>query len=212
MRKFLTVCLFVLCLGTASEAQNVGFIGRRFIVNADLRLSPALTLPNFISNEGKYWHFNYNFSPGFEIIAGQKITVGPYFNFFTTAFRFNDYYDLTAMGAGAFFKIYLGKNAVAPLGRYFRVQFDWFSYNYKRQGVDNISPSEREHIFGVKLEYGRDFILCQRLKLNYGFFLGATTAGYNFFDYDMIIQETAKTRILAHYAVGLKLGIGFVAF
>lgn len=210
MRKFLTVCLFVLCLGTASEAQNVGFIGRRFIVNADLSLSPAFTLPNFISNEGKYWHFNYNFSPGFEIIAGQKITVGPYFNFFTTAFRSKDYYDLTAMGAGAFFKIYLGKNAVAPLGRYFRVQFDWFSYNYKRQGVDNISP--REHIFGVKIEYGRDFILCQRLKLNYGFFLGATTAGYNFFDYDMIIQETAKTRILAHYAVGLKLGIGFVAF
>ena len=70
MRKFLTVCLFVLCLGTASEAQNVGFIGRRFIVNADLSLSPAFTLPNFISNEGKYWHFNFlRFYCAFPILA-----------------------------------------------------------------------------------------------------------------------------------------------
>lgn len=212
MRKFLTVCLFVLCLGTASEAQNVGFIGRRVIVNADLSLSPAFTLPNFISNEGKYWHFNYNFSPGFEIIAGQKITVGPYFNFFTTAFRSKDYYDLTAMGAGAFFKIYLGKNAVAPLGRYFRVQFDWFSFNYKLQDVENALPSERENSFGVKLEYGRDFVLCQRLKLNYGFFLGATMSGYKFFDFHYDVVENAKTRVLENYCIGLKLGIGFVAF
>lgn len=221
MRKILAICLLFICFATVSEAQNIGFIGRRVIVNAELSLSPSFTLPNIISNDGKYWHFNYSLSPGFEFIAGKKITVGPYFNFFTTAFESSDYmngnyglsyYDLTALGAGAYFKIYFGKNAVAPLGRYFRFQFDWFSYNYKRQGVDNISPSEREHIFGVKIEYGRDFILCQRLKLNYGFFFGATTAGYNFFDYDMIIQETAKTRILAHYAVGLKFGIGFVAF
>lgn len=221
MRKILAICFFFICFASVSEAQNIGFIGRRVIVNAELSLSPSFTLPNIISNDGKYWHFNYNLSPGFEFIAGKKITVGPYFNFFTTAFKSSDYmngiydmayYDLTALGAGAYFKIYFGKNAVAPLGRYFRFQFDWFSYNYKRQGVVNVTPSEREHIFGVKLEYGRDFILCQRLKLNYGFFLGATTAGYRFFDYDMEIQETAKTRILAHYAVGLKFGIGFVAF
>ena len=147
------------------------------------------------------------------------------------------YGNIIAHGFNAYYKQYVG-NRFAPLGHYFKFIFDGFFYHYKMDtegiqiGILNTTQDPYEeiienkgNIFGLKIEYGYDFILLNRLKLTLGASLGTTFGGYKvpfarIKDSSAIYYEEstlrydnyARTRILGAYCFGLKLGIGFIPF
>ncbi|MDD6185208.1 MAG: M48 family metalloprotease [Bacteroidales bacterium] len=147
------------------------------------------------------------------------------------------YGNIIAHGFNAYYKQYVG-NRFAPLGHYFKFIFDGFFYHYKMdtEGIQigiiegTQEPYEeiienKGNIFGLKIEYGYDFILLNRLKLTLGASLGTTFGGYKvpfarIKDSSAIYYEEstlrydhyARTRILGAYCFGLKLGIGFIPF
>ena len=147
------------------------------------------------------------------------------------------YGNIIAHGFNAYYKQYVG-NRFAPLGHYFKFIFDGFFYHYKMDtegiqiGILNTTQDPYEeiienkgNIFGLKIEYGYDFILLNRLKLTLGASLGTTFGGYKvpfarIKDRSAIYYEEstlqydnyARTRILGAYCFGLKLGIGFIPF
>ena len=150
--------------------------------------------------------------------------------------------DLTAHGFNVYYKQYLG-DGFAPLGHHFKFTFDGFFYHYQMDTLGllyQISPDvtaeEREGIFdnkgclfGMKVEYGYDFVMLNRLKLSLGASIGTTFGGYRapgekirdelpMFDIGhrpdkpLYYDDHARGRILGAYWFGIKLGIGFIAF
>ena len=80
-------------------------------------------------------------------------------------------------------------------------------------------------LFGVKFEYGYDFIVWNRLKLTLGASLGTTFGGYevaftkiknrmsfNYEESTLRYDNYARSRILGAYCFGLKLGVGLIPF
>ena len=81
------------------------------------------------------------------------------------------------------------------------------------------------NIFGLKVEYGYDFIVLNRLKLTLGASLGTTFGGYKvafarikdrsalyYEESTLKYDNYARSRILGAYCFGLKLGVGFIPF
>ncbi len=147
------------------------------------------------------------------------------------------YGNIVAHGFNAFYKQYLG-DRFAPLGHYIKLQFDGFFYHYKmdhegiQMGILTTTQEPFEEIvenngaiFGLKFEYGYDWVLFNRLKLNLGASLGTTFGGYkvmfekmkNKASYyneplDLHYDNYARSRLLGAYCFGVKLGIGFIPF
>ena len=147
------------------------------------------------------------------------------------------YGNVVAHGFNAYYKQYLG-DRFAPLGHYLKFQFDGFFYHYKMDtegllmGIieGTTEPYEeiienKGNLFGMKLEYGYDFILLNRLKLTLGASLGTTFGGYQvafskmkdkaslyYEESTLHYDNYARSRILGAYCFGLKLGIGFIPF
>lgn len=147
------------------------------------------------------------------------------------------YGTIVAHGFNAYYKQYLG-DRFAPLGHYIKFVFDGYFYHYKmdtegnRMGiVENITDPYEEiienkgNLFGMKFEYGYDFVVLNRLKLNIGASVGTTFGGYKVpfktmkkeFDIygggiDAHYDDYARTRILSAYWAGIKIGIGFIPF
>lgn len=145
--------------------------------------------------------------------------------------------NVIAHGFNVYYKNYLG-HRFAPLGHYIKVVFDGFFYHYKMdtEGIQmgilttTTDPYEeiienKGNIFGLKFEYGYDFIVLNRLKLTLGASLGTTFGGYKVMaakikdDFAVYHEESglrydnyARSRILGAYWFGVKLGIGFIAF
>jgi len=155
---------------------------------------------------------------------------------------YTSYYDcpgnITAHGFNVFYKQYVG-DRFAPLGHYFKFIFDGFFYHYKMDATLNqVRPNvgytyaelpdmleNKGSLFGMKVEYGYDFIVLNRLKLTLGASLGTTFGGYkvmaakikNKASYyneplDLQFNDYVRSRILGAYCFGLKLGIGFIPF
>lgn len=147
------------------------------------------------------------------------------------------YGNIVAHGFNAYYKQYLG-DRFAPLGHYLKFQFDGFFYHYKmdhegiQMGILTTTQEPFEEIienngaiFGMKVEYGYDWVLLNRLKLSLGASLGTTFGGYkvmfekmkNKASYyneplDLHYDNYARSRILGAYCFGLKLGISFIPF
>ena len=145
--------------------------------------------------------------------------------------------NVIAHGFNAYYKQYLG-DRFAPLGHYLKFQFDGFFYRYKMDtegllmGIieGTTEPYEeiienKGNLFGMKLEYGYDFILLNRLKLTLGASIGTTFGGYQvafarikdrgslyYEESTLHYDNYARSRILGAYCFGLKLGIGFIPF
>ena len=207
----------------------------------------------------RYLGLNYFLSPSVELIVWKKGTVGAGYNYYNSPFKGTDtrfatpdewgyyytnytlYGNITAHGFNVFYKQYLGKR-FAPLGHYVKFVFDGFFYHYKMNtdGVDISLPTTTQesfaeiienkgNLFGIKAEYGYDFIVLNRLKLNLGASLGTTFGGYrtasasfrkefsifdtgNSSDKPIYFDSFARGRILGAYWFGVKLGIGFIPF
>ena len=151
------------------------------------------------------------------------------------------YGNVTAHGFNAYYKHYFGKG-FAPLGHYLKFTFDGFFYHYKMEteglylGILTTTEEPYEEIienrgsiFGLKIEYGYDFIVWNRLKLTLGASLGTTFGGYRvvnakvhdeFSDFDIgdapnkpiHYDNHARSRILGAYWFGVKLGVGVIPF
>lgn len=145
--------------------------------------------------------------------------------------------NVTAHGFNVYYKHYFG-DGFAPLGHHLKFTFDGFFYHYKMDtaGVylgiltTTQEPFEeiienRGSIFGLKVEYGYDFVVFDRLKLTLGASLGTTFGGYKvaftkmkndisiyYEEPELHYDHYARSRILGAYWFGVKLGVGVIPF
>lgn len=206
----------------------------------------------------RYFGLNYFLSPSVELIAWKKGTVGAGYNYFNSPFIGTDervkvlngdwgYYDygelngnVTAHGFNVYYKQYLG-DGFAPLGHHLKFTFDGFFYHYRMDSTVAVVPNgisydelpsvmeNKGSLFGLKVEYGYDFVMLNRLKLSLGASIGTTFGGYRVpcnrirdelpmfdigprSDKPIYFDDHARGRILGAYWFGIKLGIGFIAF
>jgi hypothetical protein len=201
INKLVTVLGLFLVLNSGLQAQNGSFMGRRILFNLTTNFSPAWGNPNFFNNSDhweKYYAFNFDFSPGIELIAWKKGTVGANYHWFKTKFDYPaflrqdgfhiDEYDpwffyaavadLNVHGFGVYYKQYIGKKARAPIGTYWRFQLDGFFYATPALQV-------KGNLFAFKTEFGHDFLFFDRLRVSAGFSFGIPFClwkelGYNY--------------------------------
>lgn len=242
MRKILSVLVVMLSV-LFSQGQNTGFMGKRFFLNAELSVSPAWRNPTSPAMDvlPKYFHFNYFISPNIEAIVWKKGSVGVGYNFINTDFDSEYYYDpisfedgnsigyLKGHGFNVFYKQYVGETK-APLGHYFKLELDAFYFNFEPRLETILDPnadiaklSGKSSLYGLKIEYGYDYLFFDRLRVSAGMSLGTTLGGYKAHSFDAIffgnkinqnhlVEEYAKTRIMTAYFFQLKVGVGILLF
>ena len=246
MRKnaILILGFFVLSMPCLT-AQNTGYMGKRVLVNMGAEFSPAwikpVSKPNF---QNKYLSFNCILSPSIEIIAFKKGIAGIAYHYLNTKYNrssaegfivdreesenvYNIVEKLTTHGLGIFYKQYLGgENGRAPIGPYIKCQFDGFFFKCPTSS-ENITPMS-DKLFAMKIEFGNDFLLFNRLHLSTGLSLGVPFSGYKGLSYDsdnMLFEifswnsvgyeppkEYARSRIFGAYWIGFTVSVGFLAF
>jgi len=224
--------LFILILTTTVSltvfSQNLGFMGKRFLINAEGVFSTAFTNPNINGNNG-FFCYNWMISPNIEVICHNKGTAGAAFNYFKTMFKttISDYdwweqshsfSEINVLGAGVFYKQYLGRNSKPPFGTFIKFQFDWLRYFYDTSLFVTMSKIETYNLYCLKLEMGRDYLFFNRLRVSWGFSVGIPLYG----DEDASFGKgsifsfgeagSAKGRVFYHYLFGFKVGVGFLAF
>jgi len=279
MKKTITIVILLsICISAFSQ---VGYMGKRFLINADVRVTPAWLRPNFNGEKG-YTKFNYFLEPSLEFIVAKKMSVGAtYLNtkgLFSVAAYAEGYVEektptyivqhpfyidndisgnkFISHGVGVFYKYYLGEKSIAPYGYYLKAQFDCFFYNYKVNAIDVKDYLSNEQYkgysyilypettgkssqFGLKVEFGRDFLFFNRLRLSTGISFGWAFKGYYYgaFSNDLeFVRDSRKKpysyiydfnnsgknivppsnfvngQLFGMYWFGLKMGIGFLAF
>ncbi|MCL2596903.1 MAG: hypothetical protein FWD66_04440 [Paludibacter sp.] len=151
--KKIIIIFFTVCISNVSFSQ-VGYMGKRFLINADAWVSPSWFVPNSKGDKG-FSKFNYFLEPGIEFIFSKQMAVGTTYLLFPqrkfpvgiyaagyVEFPYSTYivknsfyinqniYDntLNTQGVGLYFKYYLGK--FAPLGYFIKTEFDYFFYKY----------------------------------------------------------------------------------
>lgn len=241
MRKILSVLVVMLSV-LFSQGQNTGFMGKRFFLNAEASFSPAWANPTAPEMDvlPKYFHFNYFISPNIEAIVWNKGSVGVGYNFINTDFD-SEYYEtaefvgrnsigyLKGHGFNIFYKQYVGETK-APLGHYFKLELDAFYFNFEPRLETILDPnaninelSGNSSLYGLKIEYGYDYLFFDRLRVSAGMSLGSTLGGYKAYSFDSIffgnkinlyhpIEDYAKTRIMSAYFFQLKVGVGLLIF
>jgi len=245
-RNNLIIIVFILSVNTLT-AQNTGYMGKRMIVNMGTELSPAWRRPVFDKPiQPNYLNFNYILSPNIEVIATKRGTAGVVYHFLNTKYdtplaedvkdehgffvsmndeeKYPEPTDLKAHGFGIFYKQYL-RYGKAPIGPYFRVQFDGFFFKSLSSYEDRTLLTVSDKMFAMKIEFGNDFLFFDRLRLSTGLSLGLPFSGYaglslnspwindlRNIDSTKPIYEYARSRILGAYWLGFTVNIGFLAF
>lgn len=220
---FTLIIFFILTATVAQEATHYvsrynGFMGRRLLLNMEMGMAPGFTkAPNFRGST-KYWAFNYLLQPNIEIIAHRRGTVGAKFTWFETKYTSYEswnpeFRDMVVYGAGIFYKLYLQRDALAPMGQYLRFHFDYLRYSYDGTSA-GITGNAFKNAYGFKVEYGRDFLFMDFLKLNVGLSLGLSFPGLHIYTLrdDFEEWENAANRVLRNYFVGVNIGVGFLTF
>jgi hypothetical protein len=229
-------------------AQNTGYMGKRVIFNMGAEFSPAWKRPVCNVNfNNKYLRFNCILSPSIEIIVHKKGTAGLVYHYLGTKYNApytkDDYdtsyfgndgmyiltnegeitEDLKSHGFGFFYKQYF--NGRAPMGPYLKFQFDGFFFKCPIS-YDNRTITINDKLFAMKLEFGNDFLLFDRLRLSTGFSFGLPFGGFKALGHENEwgdifnwngngyeqINEHARSRILGAYWLGFTVSIGFLAF
>lgn len=220
--KRLSLILSIFLISTPTLFSQ-GYMGNHFMINAEVVFSPSYLNPNFNGNSG-YLAFNYIFSPNIEIISWKRGSVGVVGHFLHSQYQTTkdngiediwDYYEtqyvadekvpFNAFGYGVFYKQYFSRSR-APIGTYFKTEFDFFHHQYFSD-----SEGERSFIFGFKFEIGKDYLFYDRLKLSMGLSMGLTTKGWDFSDPKLHLSAS-QNRMLGLYWLGFKIGIGVLAF
>lgn len=216
-----------------SSGWNIGDASQRYL-GLNYFLSPSIEL--MVWEKGTVGvGYNYYNSP-FKGTDSRLRIEHQYYGY--TEWRPSELYgNIIAHGFNVYYKHYLG-DRFAPLGHYLKLQFDGFFYRYKmdtegiRIGIITGTTEPYEEIienkgslFGMKFEYGYDWVLLNRLKLSLGASIGTTFGGYKVLfskikDNNGLYYEEStlhydnyvRSRILGAYWAGIKLGIGFIPF
>ncbi len=247
MKKIISLLLLTVALYAQVNAQGYNFMGKHILFNANVTVSPSWLNPNpmtphlatLSTKAQRYLGINYWVAPSIEAIVWEKGSVGAGYNFYKSPFKgklavlvdspygnyysYYNYYDFTGMitahGFNVFYKQYVG-HTVAPLGQYFKFNFDGFFYNYS-EIVPNIAQEGKDMLFGFKVEYGYDFLVLDRLRLSVGASIGTTFNNFSLafkqmvgedYSTDYTISDYANSRMWMAYWFGIKLGVGFLAF
>jgi hypothetical protein len=242
--KHILALIAILLSVFSLHAQNSGFMGKRIVFNMETTFSPAWLKPNFANNARyhyQWYSFNYTLSPNIECIAWKLGTVGLSYHYFSTKYDCpgnvngtadytinndliyiydSDLETLKSHGFGVFYKQYISSKAYAPMGSYLKLQFDGFFYKRPNNNVDRTMVNDR--LFGIKIEFGQDFLFFNILRLSTGVSLGVPFGGYNtMFDersvfYDNLesnsVEKYAKGRVASHYWLGFNVAIGVIPF
>jgi len=152
---FITVCV------SAASFSQVGYMGKRFLINADGWVSPCWFVPNSNGNTG-FLPFNYFLEPGVEFVISKKMSIGAtYLNTRESKFpavyangkmdfpypSYNiqkDFYidgnnhnsTFKTHGVGLYYKYFFGRKSFAPIGYFVKAELNYFFYNYKIDAVD----------------------------------------------------------------------------
>ena len=226
MKRNIIILVVLLGLSTGLFAQNTGYMGNRFLINADIVLSPSYFKPSFMNKNPGYLSFNYIFSPNIEIIAWKKGTVGFVGHQISSRYARNSEYgygfngtsyenrgadicDLSAWGYGVFYKQYYRKER-APMGNYIKIEVDFFHYKYN---LELVNP-EKSFMAGMKVELGKDYLFFNRLRCSLSYSMGFTFQGMeNVFTHSSTSPfDAAQGKMAAIYWLGFKFGIGALAF
>ena len=240
MKRLIPLLLLVTTLCAQANAQGYNYMGKHVLFNANVSISPSWVNPNPMSQHlanlpssaQRYLGLNYWVTPSIEAIVWKKGCVGAGYNFYKSPFKgkynyysnyyygynYRDFYGMiTAHGFNVFYKQYLGQT-FAPLGHYLKFNFDGLFYDYK---IDELAMEGKEMLFGVKVEYGYDFLLFDRLRLSVGASIGTTFNDFGLALTQMVgddnaakytVSDYADSRIWMAYWFGIKLGVGFLAF
>lgn len=246
MKKVIYLLLITVAFCAQVNAQGYNYMGKHILFNANVTVSPSWINPNpmtphlttLSAKAQRYLGINYWVTPSIEAIVWEKGSVGAGYNFYKSPFKgklavpiinpYNDYYYydyrdftgmITAHGVNVFYKQYVG-HTFAPLGHYFKFNFDGLFYNYS-EIVPSVAPEGKDMLFGFKVEYGYDFLVLDRLRLSVGASIGTTFNDFSLafkqmtddnYSTDYTISDYANSRMWMAYWFGIKLGVGFLAF
>lgn len=153
--------------------------------------------------------------------------------------------SLVAHGFNVFYKQYLG-DTKAPMGCYLKFTLDGYFYKYAcneplsdilqhwdevpeeesaQYGYVRVGKDGSGSIFGLKAEFGYDYLFFNRLRLSMGVTFGSTFGGYKWMKHTselalfyndntqyLSVDNNVRNRILNAYWFGIKLGVGVLAF
>ena len=219
MKKNIIILLVLTSLSTGLFSQNTGYMGNHFLINADIVLSPSYLKPSFMNKTPGYLSFNYIFSPNIEAIVWKKGTLGIVGHQLVSRYAYRNYnnydiyysaptiHDFSAWGYGMFYKQYYRRER-APMGNYFKIEFDFFHYKYLE-----LNP-QKDFMAGMKFELGKDFLFFNRLRCSLAYSLGFTFQGIaNAFEQSSSSHaDGVQGKMAAMYWLGFKFGIGALTF
>jgi hypothetical protein len=199
-----------------SQAQNLGYMGKRFLLNLETRVSPTLLFPNYYGSD-YFFSLDASISPGIEFIVFNSGTIGVNYSLVKTQFEssyWSQNYPLEITGYSFFYKQYFrtkDEYYQAPFGPYGLVRFDYMFL--KTPGFMGFVDDE---MWGVKLEFGYDYLVWDRVRLSWGISFGLTNKMYKsdfFDDYYNVTNDTKITnRAFVNYVYNNKLAIGILLF
>lgn len=188
--------------------------------------------------------YNYYNTPIAEMVSRyyESDGISDYYYYIQEDYAFTG--KLVAHGFNVFYKQYIG-DTKAPFGLYAKLVFDGYFYNYTcneplpsntqhwednpdaaaQYGYMPVQKDGKGSIFGLKAEFGYDFLFFNRLRLSMGVTLGSTFSGYKWMtsnsNFSIIyndntqklsVNDYARNRILNAYWFGVKIGVGVLAF
>jgi len=227
-KRVLLILFHSMLFFPAVLSQNNGYMGKRFLFNVDASFSPAYFNPNFYGKSG-YLHFNYILSPNIEIIAFKKGTAGLTGHYFNSFYEYKEvvktsynpyipyfFYDqkeyikqhpFRCYGFGIFYKQYFSR-ARAPLGTFLKLELDFLFHQYFTDSIKNYALNP-----GFKIEFGKDYLFWDRLRISYGTSIGLTFNGYKgIVDKQESQRDASANRVLGIYWIGFRIGVGVLAF
>ncbi len=218
MKFFHKSILFIAILFIAgySQAQNLGYMGKRFLLNLETRVSPTLLFPNYYGSN-YFLSLDASISPGIEFVVFNSGTIGVNYSLVKTQFESNYWsrnYPLEITSYSFFYKQYFrtkDEYYQAPFGPYGLVRFDYMFL--KTPGFMGFVDDE---MWGVKLEFGYDYLVWDRVRLSWGISVGLTNKMYKseFFDdfYNLTNDTKITNRTFVNYVYNNKLAISILLF
>lgn len=215
MKKYIIATLVViLSLNINLVAQNNGFLGKRVLLNMDVKVTPVFVSPTYFGSYDVV-SADFTFSPNIEFIVYNKGTVGVAFDYLNTKYKYDGVFPIKFYGGGLFYKQYLSKKDdyyQAPFGVYALLRFDYFKYYCLTPSYLNYSNS----MFGFRAELGVDYLLWNRVRISWGLSFGFTNKGHvsEFYSWetDSSLEGAISDRLAKNYLYQNKIGIGILLF
>lgn len=219
MKLKIVILSFLITLSILpAVSQTKGFMGRRFLIQADL----------YMSRNKEYSWSSWNvfiprtiISPGIEYTIGHKSAVGCSFNIFKYGFNPSSsieymYQDslptklfMNGMGASIYIKKYIFRNSHAPYGSFIKAQFDWSKIFIDTKNFGDVSNI----IYGLKFEFGYDYIIGNQFRISWGTYLGFTNELFRIFNTQRVnILLTSERKFFKDFLFGTKISIGYLTF